>query len=146
MFLFAVKRRLVMFAFLQALVSVIVIALPAAGFAQFSDKGDRVEVRKGTTLCSSVAVEGVQRTLDQRRIFWRVTSLMRVNGTQAVSALVHETVYDRKSGNTTIKENAYDEDFATFFKRATAHKGMLQMISPQDGSVQAIVEICRKER
>ena len=67
---------------------------------------------------------------------------MRVNGTQAVSALVHETVYDRKSGDTTIMENAYDEDFATFFKRAPEHKGMLQMISPQDGSVQAIVEIC----
>jgi hypothetical protein len=71
---------------------------------------------------------------------------MRVNGTQAVSALVHETVYDRKSGNTTIRENAYDEDFATFFKRAPEHKGMLQMISPQDGTVQAIVEICKKEQ
>jgi hypothetical protein len=70
---------------------------------------------------------------------------MRVNGTQAVSALVRETVYDRKSGNTTIRENSYDEDFATFFKRAPEHKGMLQMISPQDGSVQAIVEICKKE-
>ncbi|HEY7533074.1 MAG TPA: hypothetical protein VH681_09895, partial [Nitrospiraceae bacterium] len=135
----------VMFTFLHVLVSVIVIGLPAAGFAQFSDKGDRVEVKKGTTLCSSVAAEGVQRTSDQRKIFWRVTSLMRVNGTQAVSALVHEKVYDRKSGNTTIRENAYDEDFATFFKRAPEHKGMLQMISPQDGSVQAIVEICKKE-
>ena len=135
-----------MITFLQVLMSVIVLGLPAAAFAQFSDRGDRVEVRKGTTLCSSVAVEGVQRTLDQRRIFWRVTSLMRVNGTQAVSALVHETVYDRKSGNTTIRENAYDEDFATFFKRAPEHKGMLQMISPQDGTVQAIVEICKKEQ
>jgi hypothetical protein len=41
-------------------------------------------------------------------------------------------------------ENPYDEDFATFFKRAPEHKGMLQMISPQDGTVQAIVEICGK--
>jgi len=133
-----------MFTFLQALVSVIVMGLPAAGFAQFSDKGDRVEVKKGTTLCSSDAVEGAQRTADQRKIFWRVTTPMRVNGTQAVSARVHETVYDRKSGNTTIRENAYDEDFATFFKRAPDHTGMLQMISPQDGTVQAIVEICKK--
>ena len=135
-----------MFTFLQLLVSKIVIGLPAGGLAQFSDKGDRVEVKKGTTLCSVVAAEGVQRMIHRRKTFWSVTSLMRVNGTQAVSALVHETVYDRKSGDTTIRENAYDEDFATFFKRAPEHKGMLQMISPQDGSVQAIVEICKKEQ
>ena len=133
-----------MFQFLPLLVFAMMIGLPAAGFAQFSDKGDRVEVKKGTRLCSSIAVEGVQRTFDTRPIYWKVKSPMRVNGTQAVSALVHETVYDRKSGDTTIMENAYDEDFATFFKRAPEHKGMLQMISPQDGSVQAIVEICQK--
>jgi len=69
---------------------------------------------------------------------------MRTNGTQTVSALIHETVYNRKSGDTTTVENPYDDDFATFFKRAPEHKGMLQMISPQDGSVQAIVEICGK--
>ena len=135
-----------MFKFIQLLVFAIVIGLPAAGFAQFSDKGDRVEVKKGTRLCSSIAVDGVPRTVELRRIFWRVTSPMRVNGTQAVSALVHETVYNRQSGDTTTVENAYDEDFATFFKRAPEHKGMLQMISPQDGSVQAIVEVCQKEK
>ena len=69
---------------------------------------------------------------------------MRVNGTQTVSALVHETVYNRSSGDTTTVENPYDENFATFFKWAPKHKGMLQMISPQDGSVQAIVGICGK--
>ena len=136
-----------MITLLQVLVSVIVIGLPAAGFAQFSDKGDHVEVKNGTNLCSSIPVEGTPRTPGLRRIFWRVTSPMRVNGTQTVSALVHETVYNRQSGDTTTVENAYpDENIATFFKRAPEHNGMLQMISPQDGSVQAIVEICRKDK
>jgi len=71
---------------------------------------------------------------------------MRANGTQTVSALVHESVYDRQSGDTKTVERPYDEDYATFFKRALEHKGMLQMVSPQDGTVQAIVEICRKEK
>jgi hypothetical protein len=134
-----------MFTFLPLLVFAMVIGLPAAGLAQFSDKGDHVEVKKGTKLCSSIAVEGVPRTADLRRIFWRVTSRMRVNGTQTVSALVHETFYNRQSGDTTTVENAYpDENLATFFKRAPTHNGMLQMISPQDGSLQAIVEICQQ--
>jgi hypothetical protein len=136
-----------MITFLQALVSVIVIGFSAAGFAQFSDKGGHVEVKNGTKLCSSVPVDGTPRTADLRRIFWRVTSPMRVNGTQTVSALVHETVYNRQSGDTTTVENAYpDENIATFFKRAPEHNGMLQMISPQDGSVQAIVQICRNDK
>ena len=130
--------------FLQLFVFAMVIGLPAAGFAQFSDKGDRVEVKKGTTLCSSIAVDGVRGTLNQRPIFWRVTSAIRANGTQTVSALVHEKVYNRSSGDTITVENPYDEDFATFFKRAPEHKGMLEMISPQDESLQAIVEICPK--
>ena len=135
-----------MLIFLRLLVSLMVIGVPAAGLAQFSDKGGHVEVKKGTRLCSSSAVDGVRGTLNQRPIFWRVTSPMRANGTQTVSALVHETVYNRSSGDTTTVENPYDEDFATFFKRAPESKGMLQMISPQDGSLQAIVEICRKDK
>jgi hypothetical protein len=132
-----------MFRFLQLLVSAMVIGLPAAGLAQFRDQGDHVEVREGTRLCSSIAVDGAPRTAGLRRIFWRVTSPMRVNGTQTVSALIRETVYNRQSGDTTTVENAYpDENLATFFKRATEHNGRLQMISPQDGSLQAIVEIC----
>ena len=130
--------------FLHLFVSAMVIGLPAAGFAQFSDKGDRVEVKKGTRLCSSIAVDGVRGTLNQRPIFWRVTSAIRANGTQTVSALVQETVYDRQSGDTTTMEHAYNEDFATFFRRVPEYKGMLQMISPQDGSVEANVEICQK--
>ena len=70
---------------------------------------------------------------------------MRVNGTQTVSALIHETIYNRQSGDTTTVESAYPaEKVATFFKRDTEHNGMLQMISPQDGSLRAIVEICPK--
>ena len=60
-------------------------------------------------------------------------------------ALVHETVYNRSSADTTTVENPYEENFAIFFERDPEHEGMLQMISPRDGSVQAIVEICRKE-
>ena len=134
-----------MLIFRYVLVSAMVIGGPAAGLAQFSDKGDHVEVKKGTRLCSSIAVDGVRGTLNQRPIFWKVTSPIRINGTQTVSALVHETVYNRRSGNTTTVENPYDEDFAILFKRAPQHKGMLQMINPQDGSLQAIVEICRKD-
>ncbi len=135
-----------MFILLQVLLGAIVIGLPAAGLAQFRDKGDHVEVKKGTRLCSSVAGDAVRETLNQRPIFWRVTSPIRANGTQTVSALVHETVYNRSSGDTTTVENPYEENFAVFFKRDAEHNGMLQMISPRDGSVQAIVEICRKEK
>ena len=76
--------------FLQLFLSVMVIGVPAVGLAQFRDKGDHVEVKKGTRLCSSIAVDGVRGTLNQRPIFWMVTSSMRGNGTQTVSALVHE--------------------------------------------------------
>lgn len=49
------------------------------------------------------------------------------------------------SGDTTIVENAFpDEEFATFFKRAPEHNGILQMISPRDGRLKATVEICQK--
>jgi len=135
-----------MLIFPHLLVSAVVIGLPAVGLAQFSDKGDHVEVKNGTRLCSSIAVEGVRGAFDQRRIFWRVTSPMRVNGTQTVSALVHESVYDRQSGDTITVERPYNEHYATFFKRAPEYEGMLQMISPQDGRVQAIVEICRNDK
>ena len=133
-----------MFMYLLALP--IVIGLPVSGFAQFIDKGDHVEVKKGTTLCSNIKMEQAKGGLDAGRIFWRVTSPMRANGTQTVAAFVHETVYDRKSGVTTIKENRYDEDYATFFKRDPEHKGILLMISPQDGRVEAIVEVCKKKQ
>ena len=71
---------------------------------------------------------------------------MRSNGTQSVTAFVQEEVYDTKSGDTSIKETLYREDYATFFKRDPEHKGMLLMISPQDGRVEAIVEVCEKRK
>jgi hypothetical protein len=140
------KGRSVMVMLRYLFVSALVIGVPTATLAQWSDKGDHVEVKKGTRLCSSIAVDGVRGTLNQRPIFWKVTSLLRANGTQAVSALIHETVYNRQSGDTTTVEKPYDEDFAIVFKRASEYKGMLQMISPQDGSVQAIVQVCPRTK
>jgi hypothetical protein len=130
--------------FLQVLFFAIIIGVPGAALGQFRDKGDNVEVKKGTRLCSSIAGDGVTETLNRRPIFWRVTSRIRVNGTQTVSALVHETIYNRSSGDTTTVENPYEENFAVVFKRDPDHKEMLKMISPRDGTLQAIVGICRE--
>ncbi len=124
----------------------ILIGFPVSAFAQFIDKGDRVEVGKGTKLCSNVKMEQAKGSRDPGRVFWRVTSKMRANGTQTVAAFVLETVYNSKSGDTTIKETLYQEDYATFFKRDPEHKGMLLMLSPQDGRVEAIVEVCEKKK
>lgn len=124
----------------------LLIGFPMSAVAQFIDKGDRVEVAKGTKLCSSLKLEKEKMSQEPGRVFWRVTSKMRSNGTQTVVAYVHETVYDSKSGDTTIKENLYQEDYATFFKRDPEHKGMLLMISPQDGKIEATVEVCEKKK
>jgi hypothetical protein len=101
---------------------------------------------KGTKLCSNLILEKSQWAIDPGKVFWRVTSNARANRTQTVAAVVLETVYDRKSGETTIKERRYDDDYATFFKRDPEHKGMLLMICPQDGRIQAIVEVCQKRK
>jgi hypothetical protein len=132
--------------FIYLLVLSIVMGFPLSGFAQFVDKGEYVEVAKGTKLCANVILEKSKGALEPGKVFWRVTSNVRGNGTQTVAAFVLETIYDRKSGETTIKERRYDEDYATFFKRAPEHKGMLQMISPEDGRVEATVEICPKNK
>ncbi|HKU51541.1 MAG TPA: hypothetical protein VJQ25_03665 [Nitrospira sp.] len=112
-----------MIKFLCLVVSALVIGVPAAGLAQFSDKGKYVEVKKGTRLCSSIAVDGIRGTLNQRPIFWRVTSPLRANGTQAVSALVDETIYNRQSGDTTTVEKPYDEDLPSFSKELWSTRG-----------------------
>ena len=65
--------------------------------------------------------------------------------TQAVDSIALESSYDRKSGETTIEERQYDS-YATLFKRAPEHKGMLLMVSPRDGEVEATVEICSKKK
>jgi hypothetical protein len=132
--------------FMYLVVLSIVIGLPLSGFAQFLDKGDYVEVAKGTKLCANLILEKSKGALDPGKVFWRVMSNMRANATQSVAAFVLETTYNRKSGETTVKESRYDEDYATFFKRDPEHKGMLLMISPQDASIQAIVEVCEKKK
>ena len=131
--------------FMYLLLLPILIGFPMGGLAQFTDRGDKVEVEKGTKLCSNIAMETAKGSLDPSRVSWRVTSKMRSNGTQTVAAFVHEKIYDSKSGDTRSKESLYQEDYATFFKRDPEHKGMLLMISPQDGRVEAIVEVCKKK-
>jgi len=117
---------------------------PISGFAQFIDRSDHVEVTKGTKLCTNIQMDKAKGSIDPGRVFWRVTSKMRSNGTQTVAAYVYEKIYDSKSGDTRIKETLYQEDFAAFFKRDPEHAGMLLMISPQDGRLEAIVTVCEK--
>jgi len=124
----------------------ILIGFPLSAHAQFIDKGDRVEVGKGARLCSNAKMEQAKGSRDPDRVFWVVKSKMRSNGTQSVSAFIQEDSYDTKSGDTSIKETVYQEDYATFFKRDPEHKGMLLMISPQDGSIEAVVEVCKKKK
>jgi hypothetical protein len=123
----------------------LLIGFPTSGLTQFSDKGDHVEVQKGTRLCTNIQMEKAKGSIDPGRVFWRVTSKMRSNGTQTVAAYIYEEIYDNKSGDTSIKESLRQEDYATFFKRDPEHKGMLLMISPQDGRVEATVAVCEKK-
>jgi hypothetical protein len=132
--------------FMYVLVAVMILGWPATGLAQFVDRGARVEVKKGTVLCATSVGEMALGNVNRDQIFWRVMSRMRANGTQTVSALIREPVYDRKSGNTTSVESLYDEEYATFFQRASKGKGVLVMISPQDGSEQATVGLCAKAK
>lgn len=131
--------------FLYLLVVLIAAEVPAAAFAQFAERGEYVELAKGTKLCSNVILEQSKGVLDPGKVFWRVTSKARANGTQSVATFVLETMYDRKSGETSIKESRYDEDYAMLFKRDPERKGMFLMVSPQDGRVEAIVEVCEKK-
>jgi hypothetical protein len=132
--------------FMYLLVLPIVMGFPLSSSAQFVDKGEYVEVAKGTKLCPNVILEKSKGKLDSEKFFWRVMSNVRANGTQTIAAFVLETMYNRKSGETMVKESRYDEDYATFFKRDPEHKGMLLMVSPQDGRVEAIVEVCKKKK
>lgn len=131
--------------FMYVLVLAIVIGLPLAGFAQFVDKGEYVLVSKGVKLCSNAILEKSNGVLDPEHRFWRVTSKARANGTQLVEAFILERAYDRESGETTIEERQYDKGYATRFKRAV-EQGMLVMVSPSDGRVEATVEICNKHK
>lgn len=124
----------------------IVIGFPVSAFPQFMDKGEYVEVAKGTKLCPNVILESSKRMYDSESLYWRVTSKARVNDTQTVAVFIVEALYDRESGETRIKERQYDEDYATFFKRDSQHKGMLLIVSPKDGRVEATVEVCRRKQ
>lgn len=127
------------------LVLATIVGFPMSGFAQFVDRGEYVEVLKGVKLCSNASMGVTNGMFDPENRFWRVLSKPRLNGTQTVEAFVLESVYDRKSGETAIEAHPYDEGYATRFKRAVEHEGMLLMVSPRDGQVEAIVEICRKK-
>ena len=122
----------------------IVLEFPLSGSAQFVDRGEYVVVSKGVKLCSNAALETSNGMMDPENRFWRVTSKARANGTQTVDAFVLESSYDRKSGETTIEERQYDDSYATRFKRVLEQKGMLLMVSPRDGQIEATVEICKK--
>jgi hypothetical protein len=124
----------------------VVFGIPLPGFAQFVDKGEFVEVAKGTKLCSNVVLETSRGTLDPGKVYWHVTTKARANSTQAVVAFIRESVYDRQTGDTTVQEHVYDEAYAVLFKRDPARKGMLLMISPQDGRVEATVEVCAHKK
>ncbi len=124
----------------------IVIGFPVSAFPQFMDKGEYVEVAKGTKLCPNVILESSKRMYDSENLYWRVTSKARVNDTQTVAVFIVEALYDRESGETRSKERQYDEDYATFFKRDAEHKGMRLIISPKDGRVEATVEVCRRKQ
>jgi hypothetical protein len=131
---------------LLVFVLLILVGFPLSTSAQFVDKGDRVAVAKGTRLCANVKMETAKGIPDPSHVFWKVTSTMRSNGTQTVAVFVYDKIYDSKSGDTRITESLYQEDYATFFKRDPEHKGMLLMISPQDGRVEATVEVCEKKK
>ena len=124
----------------------LVLALPWSVFAQFVDRGDYVQVAKGTHLCSNFIMDQAKGSLDPGRVFWKVTSATRSNGTQTVSAFINETVYDRLSGDTKVTQRSYDQDYAIFFKRDPTHQGMLLLISPQDGQIEATTEVCQKKK
>jgi hypothetical protein len=132
--------------FMYVLVLAIIVGFPLSGFAQFVDRGEYVEVLKGVKLCTNTILGTSNGMLDPENRLWRVTSKARANGTQTVDAFVLEGSYDRRSGDTSIEERRYDDNYATLFKRDVEHKGMLLMISPRDGEVQAIVEICTKKK
>jgi hypothetical protein len=128
----------------------IFMTAPLPGLAQTLekpvDKSRYVQVKKGTTLCPNLKMQQARGTFDPGKVFWRVTSNVRANGTQTIAALREETLYDSKSGDTTVKERQDQEDYATFFIPDLEHEGMLVIVSPQDGKAKASVEVCQKPK
>jgi hypothetical protein len=116
----------------------IVLGLPWSAFARTIDKGDTVEVKKGTQLCPHSELDAGH--------FWKVTSHVRLNHTQTVATFTHEKTYDAQSGDTRTEERLSQKSFAVFFKRDPQHAGLLLMVSPENGRVEAIVEDCGKKK
>jgi hypothetical protein len=85
----------------------IVIGLPLSGFARSIEKGDTVEVKKGTQLCPNSELDAGH--------FWRVTSYVRLNHTQMVATFTHEKIYDAQSGDTRIEERLSQKSFCRVF-------------------------------
>src|SRR5437870_12070491 len=84
------KQREAYHMFMYLLLLPILIGFPMGGLAQFTDKGDKVEVEKGIKLCSNIAMEMAKGSLDPRRVSWRVRSEERRVGKETVAAFVHE--------------------------------------------------------
>lgn len=131
---------------LICLMSICALSISVSGWAQAVGRGPYTEIVKGTRLCSDVVLDESRGVRDPGKVFWKVISPPRANGTQTVAAFVIESIYDRQSGDTKIQETRYDDDYATFFKRDPERKGMWLMISPEDGKVEATVAICPKKK
>ena len=126
--------------------SISTLGIPISGSAEVAGKRPYTEVAKGTRLCSDADLDQSRTGRDAGKIFWKVMSRPRVNGTQTVAAFVRETIYDRQSGDTKIRESRYDEEYAAFFMRYPKRQGVGLMISPENGKVEAIVAICSKKK
>lgn len=126
--------------------SIATVGFPISGWAQVAGQGSYTDIPKGTRLCSEVALTQPSGIRRPGNVFWKVMSRPRVNGTQTVAAFLLGTTYDRQSGDTTIRESRYDEAYASFFLRDPERQNMWQMISPEDGRVDATVGICPKTK
>ena len=126
--------------------SIATVGFPISGWTQVAGQGSYTEVPKGTRLCSEVALTQSSEVRGPGKVYWKVMSRPRGNGTQTVAAFVLETLYDRQSGDTTIRESRYDEAYASFFLRAPERQNIWLMISPEDGRVGATVGICPKKK
>ncbi len=126
------------------LLFLVLIGFPVSGFAQFIDKGDYVEVKKQTKLCSNVERETKEGAEYPARAFWMVTSKMRANHTQAVESFTQEKLYDRESGETKVSERESRENYATFFKRDLDHKGCFSWLAPKTAALKLQLESVEK--
>lgn len=124
--------------------SIPTLGFPVAGMGASGSAGPYTEVAKGTRLCVDAGHNQFGGVRGSGKVFWKVMSRPRINGTQTVAAFVLETIYDPQSGDTNIRESRYDEAYALFFIRDPERQNIWLMISPKDGRVEATVGICQK--